>query len=102
MLLLHGGGTTAYEQIDDTHLHAALQAHTKELEIAVLYCQLADIPADGVSKASSHSRHGLCMLVKGVWKDLDHAAISHKGYQQAGPLLPLTGPIYMRSLQRSP
>ena len=35
VLLLHGGGTTAYEQVNDTHLHATLQARMKTLEIAV-------------------------------------------------------------------
>ena len=40
------------------------------------------------------------MLVKGVWEALDHTAISHRGYQQTGPLLPLDGPIYMKDLCR--
>ena len=38
--LFHGGGTTDYEQVNDTHLHAILQARIKDLEIATFYCQL--------------------------------------------------------------
>ena len=33
VLLLHGGGTTDYEQVNDTHLHARLQSMIKSLEI---------------------------------------------------------------------
>ena len=100
VLLLHGGGTTAYEQVNDTHLHATLQACLKELEVAVFYGQLKDLAASGLSKACSHTRHDLCMLVKAVWENLNHEAISHKGYTQTGPLLPLTGPIHMADLCR--
>ena len=39
-------------------------------------------------------------MAKEVWQSIDHAAISHKGYQQTGPLAPLTGPIYMKDLCR--
>ena len=100
VLLLHGGGTTRYEQVIDTHLHSTLQARMKELEIAVFYGQLSDISADGTIKACSRSRHDLCMLVKAVWQSLNHAAISHTGYQQTGPLLPFTGPILMNDVCR--
>ena len=100
VLLLHGGGTTGYEQINDTHLHATLQARMKALEIAVFYGELQEMEAQGLTKACSHSRRDLCMLVKEIWESLDHSAISHKGYQQTGPLLPLDGPIYMRDLCR--
>ena len=64
VLLLHGGGTTAYEQVNDTHLHATFQSRMKDLEVAVFYGQLSDLPEGGVGKACSHSRHDLCMLVK--------------------------------------
>ena len=100
VLLLHGGGTTGYEQINDTHLHATLQSRMKAVEIAVFYGELEEMEAQGLSKACSHSRRDLCMLVKEVWEGLDHSAISHKGYQQTGPLLPLVGPIYMKDLCR--
>ena len=98
VLLLHGGGTTAFMQVNDTHLHAILQALMKELELAVFYGHLSDAPGDGPIKACSHSRRDLCMLVKEVWESLDHAAISHKGYHQTGPELPLTGPIYVKDV----
>lgn len=100
VLLLHGGGTTAYEQVNDTHFHAVFQARLKELEVAVFYGELSDVPASGQTKACSHSRHDLCMLVKAGWNGLDHAAISHKAYQQTGPSLPLTGPIYIEDVCR--
>ena len=35
VLLFHGGGTTGYEQVNDTHLHAMLQAMMQALEVAV-------------------------------------------------------------------
>ena len=40
VLLLHGGGTTAYEQVNDTHLHATLQQKIKAIESLVFYGQL--------------------------------------------------------------
>ena len=66
VLLLHGGGTTAYEQVTDTHLHALLQARLKDLEVAVFYGELADITGPSQNKLASNSRHDLCMLVKEV------------------------------------
>ena len=66
VLLLHGAGTTGYEQINHTHLHAELQARMKEFKGAVFYKDLTDTQAVGATKAVSHSRHDLCMLVKQV------------------------------------
>ena len=63
VLLLHGGGTTAYEQINDTHLHANFQTRMKALEVAVFYGQLKEMAAAGTSKACSHSWRDLCILV---------------------------------------
>ena len=100
VLLLHGGGTTAYEQVNDTHLHATLQRRMKALEVAVFDGQLSECHESGVQKAASHSRQDLCLLVESVWEDLDHTAISQRGYEQTGPLLPLTGPIYKHDVCR--
>ena len=100
VLLLHGAGTTGYEQINHTHLHAELQARMKEFKGAVFYKDLTDTQAVGATKAVSHSRHDLCMLVKQVWASLPHSAISHTGYKETGPMLPLTGPIYMQDVGR--
>ena len=45
-----------------------------------------DILAGGPSKASSHARHDLCMLVKEVWQNIEHAFMNHYGYEpQAMP-----------------
>ena len=41
VLLLHGGGTTPFEQVNDTHLHARFKHYLKSLEITVFYGQLA-------------------------------------------------------------
>ena len=59
VLLLHGGGTTPYEQVNDTHLHARLKQNMKTAEIAVFYGQLAYGKAVGVLKAAQHSRKEL-------------------------------------------
>ena len=88
VLLFHGGGTTGYEQVNDTHLHAILQHWLKTMEIAVFYGQLSDNAAMGVQKAASHSRQDLCLMIKAIWEKLEHAAISQRGYEQIGPLLP--------------
>ena len=96
--MLHGGGTTAYEQVNETHLHATLQKRMKDDGIAVFYGQLEDFAAAGATNACSHTRQDLCMSMKHVWENIDHQAISHTGYMQTGPLLPLEGPIYMTDL----
>ena len=100
VLLLHGGGTTAFEQVNDTHLHASFQHDLKQLEIAVFYGELSELADQGISKAVKSSRKDLCNMVKQVWEGLNHKAISHIGYQQTGPELPLTGPIYVKDLCR--
>ena len=39
----------------------------------------------GVGRAAcSHSRRDLCIIVKGVWESIDHAAVSLKGHPQTG------------------
>ena len=65
----------------------------KELEVAVFDGQLSNNKAIGVLKAASHSRQDLINMVKQIWLRLNHAAISQRGYEQAGPGLPLEGPI---------
>ena len=98
VLLFHGGGATGYEQVNDTHLHAMLQAVMQALEVAVFYGQLADNKAIGVQKAASHSRQELVNMIKAIWEQLNHAAISKRGYEQIGPFLPLEGPIMMKDI----
>ena len=93
VLLLHGGGTTPYEQVNDTHLHARMKNNMSTAEIAVFYGQLAHAKAAGVQKAAEHSRKDLIALLKTVWSNLDHPAISQRGYEQTGPKLPLEGAI---------
>ena len=83
-----------------TYVHVLSQARFKELEVPVFYGELSDTPANGQAKACSQSRHDLCLLVQAVWSGIDHAAISHKAYQQTGPLLPLRGPIYTKDVCR--
>lgn len=39
-------------------------------------------------------------MVKHVWDQLDHAAISHKAYEQTGPMWPLTGAIHKMDVCR--
>ena len=97
-LLLHGGGTTAYEQVNDTHLHAVLQHKLKQLEVAVFYGDLAS--GTDLGKVACSSRQDLCYMVKAVWSELEHQAISHKAYGQTGPMWPLTGPIHKKDVCR--
>ena len=98
VLLLHGGGTTPYEQVNDTHLHARMKRLMKTLEIAVFYGQLDDDAAVGVKKACLHSRKDLINLIKTVWEELNHAALSQRGYEQTGPKLALDGPILTKDV----
>ena len=37
-------------------------------------------------------------MIKAIWEQLNHAAISKRGYEQTGPLLPLEGPIMMKDI----
>ena len=98
VLLMHGGGTTGYEQVNDTHLHAQLEFMMKELEVAVFYGQVSNNKAIGVLKAASHSRQDVINMVKQIWLRLNHAAISQRGYEQTGPGLPLEGPIMTQDI----
>ena len=98
VLVMHGGGTTGYEQVNDTHLHALMEHMLKALEVAVFYGQLVDNKDCGVQKAASHSRQELVDMVRTIWLELNHAKISKRGYEQTGPKLPLVGPIYAKDI----
>ena len=57
------------------------------------YGKMTGMKAVGRIKAYSYSRRDQCKLLNWVWEARDHKAISHKGYQHTGPLLPLFDPI---------
>ena len=67
------------------------------MEIAVFYGELHDRGAPGTRGAVSNSRKDLIDMVKEVWQAIDHAAISHTGYYQTGPLFLLRGPTYLHA-----
>ena len=87
VLLHHGGGTTGLEQVNDTHLHASLQRRVEETEVQITYEQRRRDP----DRTPKLSRQDIVDLVKCVWSGIDHAGVAAKGYEQTGPLLPMSG-----------
>lgn len=84
VLLLHGGGVTGMEQVNDTHLHALVQRVMEELETVELYNQRRDNP----SKVARLTRQIIVDIVRQMWLGLQHNTLSAKGYRQTGPCLP--------------
>lgn len=84
ILLLHGGGVTGAEQVNDTHLHALVQRRMEELETREMYHQRRDDP----SKVARLTRQLVVDLAREMWLSLDHSRIAADGYAQTGPLLP--------------
>ena len=68
VLLFHGGGTTGYGQINDTHLHAQLQVHLQKLEVAQQYNELERNREDGINKVPTMSRADIVSNVELVWR----------------------------------
>ena len=83
--LFNGGGTTGYEQVNDTHLHATVQRRMKSQEVAVFYEPAISRRRRGSAESSRAFRN---------WQNLVHAAMSQLSYKYLGQLLHLDGPIY--------
>ena len=84
VLLLHGGGVTGMEQINDTHLHALVQRRMEELETVEFFNQRRDNP----SKVARLSRQNIVDIVRQMWLGIPHNRLSATGYRQTGPCLP--------------
>ena len=84
ILLLHGGGVTGMEQINDTHFHALVQRRMEELETVELYNQRKDNP----SKVARLTRQIIIDIVRQMWLGLPHDRLAATGYSQTGPCLP--------------
>ena len=96
VLLLHGGGTTPFTQINDTHLHAQLAAHLVRLEVRWNADERQRLMAlkelfPKRSSTPSQNRYNILSLVQTAWLLLDHGRIAEKGYRQTGPTMPLEG-----------
>ena len=55
VLLFHGGGTTAFTQVNDTHLHAKLAALLLEYEISMAESRRRELLAKGIKKCRASS-----------------------------------------------
>ena len=55
VLLFHGGGTTAFTQVNDTHLHAKLTALLLEYEISMAENRRRELLAKGIKKCRASS-----------------------------------------------
>ena len=93
VLLFHGGGTTAFEQVNDTHLHAQLQARILELENDIARRVRKERLERGDKRMRSVKHEDLIILTQSAWRDIDHKKLSEKGYRSTGPELPMTGPV---------
>ena len=93
VLLHHGGGTTPFTQINDTHLHSVLSRLLIELENMIALERRKRRLARGIKKTPSAKREDLVELVQAAWLGVNHKALAEKGYKQTGPTLPMTGPV---------
>ena len=87
VLLFHGGGVTGLEQINDTHLHAAVQRLLEQIETND---QLEQRKADP-TKLPATDKQTVVNNVREMWLSIDHAQVSDTGYRATGPTLPTDG-----------
>ena len=97
VLLFHGGGTTPWTQVNDTHLHAMVQRLMVLLEnrwaLASLGSQRDKIP--------SLKRSSVLEIVTAMWQSIDHPKVAEKAYKQTGPTLPMSGPILQADVYKN-
>ena len=93
VLLFHGGGTTPFTQVNDTHLHATLQKLLVEFENALATAKRNDMLSKGVKRMPTAKREDLIDIVQHVWMAIEHDRVAEKAYKQTGPLMPLEGPV---------
>ena len=93
VLLFHGGGTTPFTQVNDTHLHALLARFMVQAEIELAFKQRAESRAAGRNETPTLKRPDILRLVAAVWLSIGHENVAAKGYRQTGPTMPLEGVI---------
>lgn len=79
VLLFHGGGTTPFGQVNDTHLHALVQRHLVEFENAMSNASLQAYRDKGVRKFPTASRLDILHMVVAMWQGIDHHKIATVG-----------------------
>ena len=92
VLLFHGGGTTPFTQINDTHLHALLSSLLIETEIQWAHDERRHLLSLGQNKTPAMTRESILSIVKTAWLSIDHARVAEIGYKQTGPTMQLRGP----------
>jgi hypothetical protein len=93
VLLFHGGGTTPFTQVNDTHLHAQLAALLIKIENEWQLSERTRLLAKGQNKTPSPSREDIVQIVQAAWLSINHGRVAEKGYKQTGPTMPLRGPV---------
>ena len=93
VLLFHGGGTTPFTQINDTHLHAMVQRLMVAIENLWAHSQQKAARAAGKKITPVPKRPDTCRMVQGMWLSVDHARVADKGYKQLGPRMAFDGPV---------
>ena len=93
VLLFHGGGTTPFTQINDTHLHALLASALLKIENIFAKQLREDMMADGNKKTPSKKHEDIVHVVQNTWENLDHFKIQEMGYRQTGPTMSLHEPV---------
>ena len=91
--LFHGGGCTAFTQINDTHLHALLARLLIQLENKVMHAARVDMHLNNQGGVPSLNRTDIVEVNMAAWKMINHKKIAQKGYEQTGPRMPMNGPI---------
>ena len=79
ILLFHGGGTTPFGQINDTHLHALVQRALVEFENAMAHASLQVYRDAGSKKFPTSSRLDILHMVEGMWRSIDRHKIATVG-----------------------
>ena len=93
VLLFHGGGTTPFTQINDTHLHALLARLLIQVENQWAHDERRRLISIGQNKTPRMTREEILSIVQTAWLSIDHARVAEKGYKQTGHNMQLRGSV---------
>ena len=92
MLIFHGGWTTPFSQVNETHLHASVARLWFEIENQYAFAKRKALSLRNVTPTLK--RPDICDIVRSMWLSIDPKRVATKGYRQTGPEMRLHGPIH--------
>lgn len=94
VVLFHGGGTTPYTQVNDTHFHGLIQSLLIRIENHWAHSQREDQQKTGQYRTPKSTRVDILCMCKKIWEMVwADDQMAEAAYRQTGPAMPLDGDL---------